>query len=171
MNFQWMQPFSSPFQGSKTGSRETNHPLARFSPFYAGWEGGHIRRAQWKYWCDAGIYLLCVQEFRTSRVFHFSSPPPSYPSSFSWRSLLDEGNRRYLISKEIVRFNPFVWEMPRCLGRMDNLNNLVHKITSGITSISRIVFRMRRKKYRDYFVYYNVISTNFAHKIHRFTVY
>lgn len=72
--------------GSKTGSRETNHP--RFSPFYTGWGGrnGHIRRAQWKYWCDAGICLLCVQEFRTSRVFHFSSP-------------LDEGDRQYLISK------------------------------------------------------------------------
>lgn len=171
MNFQWMQPFSSPFQGSKTGSRETNHPRLwlDFLLFMQG-EGVDIFVVHSEN-IDATQEFTCFafRNFVHLVSFIFHPLPPLIP--FSWRSLLDEGNRRYLISKEIVRFNPFVWEMPRCLGRMDNLNNLVHKITSGITSISRIVFRMRRKKYRDYFVYYNVISTNFAHKIHRFTVY
>lgn len=83
VNFKWTQHCSE--EAKQEVERQTT---LDFLLFIQGWGGrnGHIRRAQWKYWCDAGICLLCVQEFRTSRVFHFSSP-------------LDEGDRQYLISK------------------------------------------------------------------------
>lgn len=75
--------------------------------------------------CSGISYISCLS---------FLILPPSF---FTF----DEGNRQHLISKEIVRFV----EMPRCLGQMDHLNNLVPKM------IKRIMNSCVREKYGNYF--------------------
>lgn len=90
-------------------------------------------------------YISCLSFFIPPLI------PPPFLTTFTRRGR----NRQYLISKEIVRFNPSVREMPRCLGQMDNLNNLLPKMIQNNEYI--VNFFSYKKRYRDYFS--NVILT------------
>lgn len=162
MNFQWMQ--HSALQASKTGSRETQRQTTLdslasldFLLFVEGegWTYSSctvkiLMRRRNLLALPSGIsYISCLSFFIPPLI------PPPFLTTFTRRGR----NRQYLISKEIVRFNPSVREMPRCLGQMDNLNNLLPKMIQNNEYI--VNFFSYKKRYRDYFnCYFNKIMSN-----------